>query len=425
MAERSKPLTQTKKTNRSLKINLKWGTLTELCRGQWKVNWIDSKGLRRRVQLKAETPAEAERKAEAIYHNPPRKGQKSSTVKLVPVRTESPLIMISDALYRSAQDRNWTKENRLKDQYNCKYFLQWADSEGLTYWHELRFEHISCYMKGLIDRRLAYDTIRLYLSPVRRAARWVTSNWPKHHTNISESLNLSNSACLETNYNDSFGNPVLLVPEVLDFLDWLTQRPVGNRLSVGVVLQGLAGLQIQEALRLTWGKVDFKAETITIDGEVKNRYRIRRIPVVKLVFWLLRQVRELESCPQPEDPVLPWYSDYSSYAKAIRKALKAWNHNVSIKPKDLRNTIQTAAVDGGWYGYYVQRYVGHAPKTIGERHYHGDQGYRLLPFFREKVVNCLEEEIANWVPPAASRLVPGPRLLEPLFANKNGKVLAR
>lgn len=58
--------------------------------------------------------------------------------------------------------------------------------------------------------------------------------------------------------------------------------------------------------------------------------------------------------------------------------------------------------------YYVQRYVGHAPATIGERHYHGDQGKRLLPLFREKVVSYIDKEMAMGKAPVDSRIIPGP-----------------
>lgn len=75
------------------------------------------------------------------------------------------------------------------------------------------------------------------------------------------------------------------------------------------------------------------------------------------------------------------------------------------------NTIQTAAIDGGWYNYNVQRYVGHAPTTIGERHYHGDQGRRMIPLFKEKVVIMIEEEIKKWKAPIDSQIIPGPRLV--------------
>ncbi len=46
--------------------------------------------------------------------------------------------------------------------------------------------------------------------------------------------------------------------DVADFLDWL--RIDEPRLEVGAALQGLAGLQLQEATRLTWQKVDLSQQ---------------------------------------------------------------------------------------------------------------------------------------------------------------------
>jgi len=42
--------------------------------------------------------------------------------------------------------------------------------------------------------------------------------------------------------------------------------------------------------------------------------------------------------------------------------------------------------------------------------YHGDQGKRLLPLFREKVVSYIDGEVAKWKAPEDSPIIPGPRL---------------
>ena len=317
-------------------------------------------------------------------------------------------IHISEALLRASETRNWTEYTRREDSRNCEYFLAWVDQQGLAFWHELRFEHVLQYQKSLQDRGLAYDTVRLYLLPIRRAAAWVASNWPKHYVNVCQNLRLSQRDSHSAAYDEDEGNPYLPILRVLDFLDWLARDAQRDHLTIGVALQGLVGLQMQEALRLTWEKINLDEETITIDGFVKNRYRIRKIPVPNVVTWLLRRARNSSNL---SGLLIPSYASYDCYSRAIRKALQEWDADVSIKPKDLRNTIQTAAIDGGWYGYYVQRYVGHAPTTIGERHYHGDQGKRLIPLFREKVVAHIETEIAQWKAPLDSHILPGPRLV--------------
>jgi len=342
------------------------------------------------------------RTAEEILLNPQNKRRDARNN-----RDNPSTIHISDALIRSSETRNWTDYTRKLELTNCEYFLNWIDQEGLTHWYELRFEHVQKYQKSLVDRGLAFNTIRLYLLPIRRTAAWMAANWPNDYVNICQNLRLSGRESRKTEYDENEGNPYLPIHGVLDFLDWLARDSKRDRLTVGVSLQGLAGLQLQEALRLTWSKVDLEAESITIDGAVKNQYRIRKIPIPSVVSWILRRAR---NSIDSTDLLIPDYSSYGTYSRSVINELRRWDSDVIIKAKDLRNTIQTAAIDGGWYGYYVQRYVGHAPTTIGERHYHGDKGKRLIPLFRENVVAHIEAEIAQWNTPVNSPIMPGPRL---------------
>lgn len=71
----------------------------------------------------------------------------------------------------------------------------------------------------------------------------------------------------------------------------------------------------------------------------------------------------------------------------------------------------SAAIAGNWYGYHVARYVGHSPRDIGERHYYGDQGDRLVQQLRTHVADRIEAEIAGWEAPDNVLILPGPRLI--------------
>ncbi len=297
----------------------------------------------------------------------------------------------------------------MKDTLYCDYFLDWVDKQELHYWDELRLEHVQAYQKVLEQKNYAFDTVRLYLLPVRRTSAWMAANWPREYVDFCKSIRLKKFSCQSGRYDEESGNPYLPVNRILDFLDWLSRDPVRDRLTVGVALQGLAGLQLQEAFRLTWDKVDVENGTIVIEGEVKNRFRIRKIPVAGIVHWLLRQRRRDN---RHSDYVIPDYAEFTSYSQSIVRQMRRWNPKVEICPKDLRNTIQTAAIEEGWYSYYVQRYVGHSPQTIGERHYCGDQGKLLLPLFREKVVGHIESSIREWDGPEDSVLLPGLRMVK-------------
>jgi len=368
-------------------------TLHQESPGRWKVSGRDSGGKYRRIRFDAQDLSEAIQEAERLLSMPGDRLEKE------PDTGEAfPQMHISDALIKAAETRNWSVATRKGDRQNCECFLSWVDKQGLTFWHELRFEHALHYQKYLMERNLAPDTIRLYLIPVRRTSAWMAANWPRVYVDFCRNLRLSRRESVSPIYQEDLGNPYLPIHGVLDFLDHLARDPERDRLTAGVALQGLVGLQLQEALRLTWEKVDLEDGTITIDGTVKNRYRIRRIPIPRIVVWILKERR---SGRRPVD-----FVDYNGYSHAVQRELRRWNPEVSIKSKDLRNTLQTAAIDGGWYGYYVQRYVGHAPTTIGERHYHGDQGKRLIPLFREKVVSQIEAEIAKWNAPSDSPIWP-------------------
>lgn len=199
-----------------------------------------------------------------------------------------------------------------------------------------------------------------------------------------------------------------MVHRVLDFLHWLTlYEQYDRKLTVGVALQGLAGLQLQEAFRLTCENVDWATQTIIVDGEVKNRFRIRRIPVANVVLTLLE--REYSSTePLPSDRIISCFQQWLSYSKIVSKALEEWNDGERpIKPKDLRNTIQTEAADRNWNFHSLQRYVGHSPTTVSGRNYYGDDPSRLVEVFRTNIIQPLEELINEWsIPEGGSILFP-------------------
>ena len=74
----------------------------------------------------------------------------------------------------------------------------------------------------------------------------------------------------------------------------------------------------------------------------------------------------------------------------IEGALNKWcDGQRPIPPKDLRNTLPTEATNGGWDGYFVNRYLGHSPQTMAERHYHGEvsrNGESMIDLLRKHVV---------------------------------------
>lgn len=375
-----------------MRIKTHYGLIQELEKGKWKVSWRDSTGIYRRFRFEAENAAEALKEAERIVGDPEVLPQK-------PVQKKPPIPepiysgdlvshQIADILQKSCRE-TWTDYHRDRDFRYISYFLRFVDKEGLTYWRELRFEHVEKYRVQLVKRGLKTTSIRHYLNPVRRASRFAAINYPDQYRDFCLGLRIKDDSANRRKYHETEGNPAMSIHEVLDFMDSLLRG--GRRsLALGVALQGLCGMQLQEVFRLTWEKVDLENAAITIEGEVKNRFRVRRIPIPRLAVWLLRQSK------QAEGRIITGYQDWSYYAQAVRNNLRRFKPGIRLAPKDLRNTIQTEAIDGGWYGYYVKRYVGHAPEGIGEKHYMGDQGWKLFANFQKKVLIPVEETISTW-----------------------------
>ena len=138
--------------------------------GRWKVSGRDSKSKYRRIRFDAKDLNEAMTLANDVLKEqatPDNIQRQSKTVEH---------IQISDALIRAAKDRNWTDKNRKKDAYNCQYFLSWIDNKCLTYWQELRYEHMLEYKRYLIDKGYAFDTMTdMLVTPLIQYAKSITT----------------------------------------------------------------------------------------------------------------------------------------------------------------------------------------------------------------------------------------------------------
>ncbi len=87
----------------------------------------------------------------------------------------------------------------------------------------------------------------------------------------------------------------------------------------------------------------------------------------------------------------------------LNEELKAWKPGTDSCAKDLRNTLQTFAIDHPELlnVHLVDRFCGHAPRSTMERHYYADQGSRLYDKYEKEVLPVLEAQIvsaqlSNW-----------------------------
>jgi integrase len=171
----------------------------------------------------------------------------------------------------------------------------------------------------------------------------------------------------------------VFLPDVVSFVDWLRDR--GSRLEVAAALQGLAGLAIMEALRLTWDKVDLRRGWIEISGEVKNAHRNRVIPVCSRVVDALSRASaassssgvELVRAPVVRSPLGCCYLDgvdsWKNFSREMAAMIRQWNPRVGWTPKDLRNCLPTFALGEGLQDHVWEQYIGHAARSVTERHY--------------------------------------------------------
>ncbi len=364
-------------------------TIWEEAPGKWRANGINSAGSRKRERFPATGLAEAVEQGAALLHGE--------------IHDPShPQLDLSSAFDRAIRGGGGSHEHR-EDLYQFSgYFCFWAQTKNLTHWHELRLEHLTEYMNGLFKRGLKAKTVSHYFEPIRMASRFTAANWPEHYRNICQTLRLPRHAGRDGIYRSEDGNPSLSFEQVLDFLVWLESFETGPILIPAVLLQGICGLQLREALRLRWTDVDLREGTITIQDHpefqerVKNEYRVRRIPLPHMVWQALRGI------PKGDEKIVPYEGNDNAFAKLLKRGLRRWDEKCDIAPKDLRNTLQTHAmehaIEEGWNTYLVDRYVGHAPKTVAERHYFGDKKGRMVEVFRKHVsgkINGLIERIES------------------------------
>lgn len=285
------------------------------------------------------------------------------------------------------------------------YFCDWAAEQGITHWKQVRFSHIEAYAVFLHRNGKARKTIRNYLHPVRATAAHLHRDYPEHYHNAAAGYSLPLGFGAADKLDKKKSREALTLEEVLQFFDWLKDHRWGHVLRPGLLLQGLLGMRVREVVYLTWQNVDTRKGTLTVEGEqghkVKNEESLRLIPLPSIVLQALSDVpREskrvldadcLRSCSQGRKPTAPC----RYYADRMTEALREWRPKSRLSAKELRNTLQTAALDNPqtWNVHLVDRFVGHAPERMNERHYFANHPDRLLSQYRAQIIPLLEKVI--------------------------------
>jgi integrase len=336
--------------------------------GKWRASRNASPGKRTRLQFDASSLEEAVLKADRMLFRSEEDEDISN-------------LLISDCFERWLKSKNCSATTRIWYRANCLQFLRWLEAQypRIRKWRDLRLEHLQSYANALVVEEKANKTIQHYCEPVRSASRWAATNWRDAFHDFAEGYRPPKRSC-RLLYEDQRGRVALTPAEVGDFLIWLLGHSKGWKLLPDVALQGLCGLRVNEVLRLTWDRVDLKAGHVTIEGEVKNEFSVRRLPLPGLVLDVL------EACSKNGPRVIPAYHSHHEYGRALRGALRKWRPNLPLEPKGLRRTLPSEARRAGWSGSSLERYLGHSLKNITERHYLASDAETLQSLFREQVV---------------------------------------
>ena len=292
---------------------------------------------------------------------PPKKAAAEQVVVVGDLTVECALDACLATTSRGALARKDWAEAKAK-------FMAWLGKHAsdVSLWKDLRRVHFREYLtsrNGLSDTRR-----RLDMQPLTQTARWMLAEYDC--PNYADGLKLGSKL--------QRAPRAVYVKDVLSLLDYL--RDNAPWLEAGAALQALAGLQLLEALRLTWDKVNLNERLVEISGEVKNEFRNRVIPVCPRVVEALRRaypfhwgakVRSLHEeyvvLSEKGKPYIggSWYN----YGANLGKAIRAWNPKCEWQAKNLRNCLITMFSMEGGLGAIQEQYVGHAARGVSARHY--------------------------------------------------------
>jgi integrase len=363
---------------------------------RWKVSGISSDDSRRRERISATALDEAINLGVDLLY---------PEIRVPPTTVVS--YDLAEAFSTAIESTHGQKENRGNLFRYAEYFTAWAEKEGLKLWSEVRRDVVDRYVNYLIGRGLKRKTILNYLEPLRLTGRRLAESCPEVYHNPAGTLRLRGDLGLDGLWREDDGNEALNLGEVIEFADWLLTQPQGAILRPGVLLSGIMGLRMREVIYLTWHSVDVKEGTVTVQKEEghkpKNRYSVRKLPMPRIVLECLRSLPRTSPRVVPAEMIrkvnrgktefLELLANF--YSGLLNDMLERWRPGIRLTGKDLRNTLQTHAIENAneWNVYLVDRFCGHAPKSVMEKHYFADRNIRMVDLFRREVTARLDDEI--------------------------------
>ncbi len=263
---------------------------------------------------------------------------------------------------------------------DAKRFVEWIarNHPGVVCWKDLELDMIYDYIDDILPgREYSMNHRRLTLQPIIKTSGFMSRRYKL--PNICEGMVIGGKRPKET--------PIVYLDDVLDFCDWLKVHD--QRAEIGAVLQGLVGLSVMEALRLTWSKVDLERGLIEISGETKQNYQAREdyrsrvIPVCDRALevlnsaWQNRVLSDIEpveggvvvQSPEGKSYIQSEHSFYNYTRRRITANLIKFNPRLKWAPKDLRNCLDQFAEERGIWSAIWSQYMGRAARTVHEKNY--------------------------------------------------------
>jgi len=276
------------------------------------------------------------------------------------------------------------------DQYN-ELFLKWCTARGLRRWIELDFDHLQTYANELASQGKASRTITLYTFPVRSAAKKASlkREWTGIFRNFAEGYEDPRAV----NRGPRSKQETLRLDKACQFLLWCLGQGHTDLLP-GMALQLLAGVAMEETLRMRWDRIDLAKGTATVEGEVKNLYRERTIPLPGMLVDLLA-LSDRTFRGKPSEMVAGGL-DRHGWRKGVLALLEQWKPDLAIQVKNFRNTLPTERKLRKWSKEAMEAYIGHTGKSVTEKSYEWPTQEELLDFLRREVTSKVDKIIEPW-----------------------------
>lgn len=382
-------------------------SLARMPSGAWVASGRSSTGSYRRLTINATDAGQAATEAVERLHglvDPAR----AATQQLI----KKPNFSIAKAMVDGLKHLGRSEERRRRLRVNAGYFVDWCDGKKLSMWEQVTDEAITRYMKEVAQRlkakkgKVSKYTLKHYWEPVNVVSKRMALLHAAHYRDEAKIAGFPRHLVTQVRkVADRAARRALSFADVMDFVVWLeAQDEYRRQLFVGVLLQALLGLRLKETFYLRWDQVRLDRGTIDVEdiGEaetsdahtVKTNESVRRVPLPRVVW------DELMKLQRKGDRILSHIPSWKAYGKAIEGAITDWRCAGFIEPKGLRRTITTHArknrASETWNDFYLELFIGHAAKTITDRHYIGYDPDELAEEMRREVTDKIDAAIDRW-----------------------------